>query len=557
MLFTMICTMFSGVAGVPAYAADTTPALTTVPLDDRARFTVSLQSNTLVFSNEPTDKRYDSVSLELVNADGAGHKVTYNRGQGNGATINLKDLSDGTYNLSVGYKNYEDNKNLKYLYYPDNYDFTVVIKGGTASFQFNHYYENNLKMSANERTDVYALDSYKGSPEAAYIKQANIITAGITDDYLKVKAIHDWVSDNMYYEYCNRDGSGSGGAYVDVELFPGAGTSKSNICAGFTGTTVLLLQAAGFPAKYITGGTYNDGGQGHAWTEVYVDNRWLFMDTTFDCNNSYYGGEYAEPVTCSETYFDMSLLEYSETHELTDDTYEADKTAWDGSLCIVEQGTNKLLKEIKKYPLGGLVTSTYGYNANDMYIDSKCTKHWNFATDRVRYGSNFIYIKAPKPCSVFFAVVDNRGYLIPSYLSEEYQAEDNAIKNCVLVSKGSKLTKPADPKLKGYIFIGWYNDDTGEFWDFETDVVTDTTTLMSHCKNESNSFTVSFNSNGGTAVKALKVTKGSKITKPANPTKKGYKFANWYKDTKCAKVWNFTTDKVAANTTLYASWKKA
>ncbi len=41
-----------------------------------------------------------------------------------------------------------------------------------------------------------------------------------------------------------------------------------------------------------------------------------------------------------------------------------------------------------------------------------------------------------------------------------------------------------------------------------------------------------------------------------NPTKAGYKFANWYKDAKCTKPWDFATDKVTANTTLYAGWKK-
>ena len=34
----------------------------------------------------------------------------------------------------------------------------------------------------------------------------------------------------------------------------------------------------------------------------------------------------------------------------------------------------------------------------------------------------------------------------------------------------------------------------------------------------------------------------STINKPAAPTRSGYKFVNWYKDSNCAKVWNFTTD---------------
>lgn len=69
-------------------------------------------------------------------------------------------------------------------------------------------------------------------------------------------------------------------------------------------------------------------------------------------------------------------------------------------------------------------------------------------------------------------------------------------------------------------------------------------------------FVVAFNTYGGTAVKAVTVNSGSKLVKPAAPTRKGYKFVNWYKDAKLTKVWNFSVDKVTANTTIYAGWKK-
>lgn len=64
--------------------------------------------------------------------------------------------------------------------------------------------------------------------------------------------------------------------------------------------------------------------------------------------------------------------------------------------------------------------------------------------------------------------------------------------------------------------------------------------------------TVSFNSNGGTAVAPQTIAKGGKATKPANPTRDGYTFDNWYLD---GEVYDFSKP-VNENITLNAQWKK-
>lgn len=68
------------------------------------------------------------------------------------------------------------------------------------------------------------------------------------------------------------------------------------------------------------------------------------------------------------------------------------------------------------------------------------------------------------------------------------------------------------------------------------------------------SYTVSFNSQGGTAVTSRRIATGEVATKPTNPTRTGYTFGGWYKEASCKTAWNFTTDKVTSNVTLYAKW---
>ena len=68
-------------------------------------------------------------------------------------------------------------------------------------------------------------------------------------------------------------------------------------------------------------------------------------------------------------------------------------------------------------------------------------------------------------------------------------------------------------------------------------------------------YTVNFNMNGhGTQVEAQTVKEGEKATKPADPTEIGYMFVGWYKDSAFNTVWNFDTDTVTENSTLYALW---
>ena len=67
------------------------------------------------------------------------------------------------------------------------------------------------------------------------------------------------------------------------------------------------------------------------------------------------------------------------------------------------------------------------------------------------------------------------------------------------------------------------------------------------------SFTVTFNSNGGSEVAAATVKSGEKATAPADPTQAGYAFEGWYLS---SKKWNFEEDAIVTNITLTAKWTK-
>ena len=49
---------------------------------------------------------------------------------------------------------------------------------------------------------------------------------------------------------------------------------------------------------------------------------------------------------------------------------------------------------------------------------------------------------------------------------------------------------------------------------------------------------------------------GTTISQPTAPTSTGYTFGGWFKEASCTNAWNFATDTVTGNTTLYAKWTK-
>ena len=78
--------------------------------------------------------------------------------------------------------------------------------------------------------------------------------------------------------------------------------------------------------------------------------------------------------------------------------------------------------------------------------------------------------------------------------------------------------------------------------------------VLCGCEKESvvNRYFVSFNTNGGTAVKQQVIIEGEKVSIPLEPTKKGYAFAGWYLNDE---LYDF--DKpVISDMTLNATWNE-
>ena len=103
---------------------------------------------------------------------------------------------------------------------------------------------------------------------------------------------------------------------------------------------------------------------------------------------------------------------------------------------------------------------------------------------------------------------------------------------------GTEITVPADPTRKGYTFKGW---------DKEIPETMPADNITVKAQWEINQYTITFDTNGGNEIAPITQDYGTKITAPADPTRKGYTFKGWDKE--------IPETMPADNITVKAQWE--
>ena len=131
--------------------------------------------------------------------------------------------------------------------------------------------------------------------------------------------------------------------------------------------------------------------------------------------------------------------------------------------------------------------------------------------------------------------------------------DNEGTRTTAIIDNGDKLNEPTVQTKEGYRFGGWYYDNSGSEakWNFGTDTVTRAMTLKAKWVQ---TYTVTFETSGGSEVDPVTVDAGSTVTKPADPMKSGHNFGGWYKDSTLQTPWNFANGTVTADTKIYAKW---
>ncbi len=124
------------------------------------------------------------------------------------------------------------------------------------------------------------------------------------------------------------------------------------------------------------------------------------------------------------------------------------------------------------------------------------------------------------------------------------------------VDSGSTINNLPIPQATNKIFEGWYEDSSfteTKKWTNSSVVTKDTTLYAKWSTKETEKYTVTFNSHGGTSVEKAIVEENTTVTRPTDPTYEKHRFLGWFTDEECEHEFNFNT-KITENITLYAGW---
>ena len=270
-----------------------------------------------------------------------------------------------------------------------------------------------------------------------------------------------------------------------------------------------------------------------AETQIWYAQKAAILNTSKlpDLDYDYYTIDwYSDDSFSSSVTFPYTLSTDTELYaKCTPKTFQVSFITDDDSITIPKQAVT--------YPASAAEPTGFsktGYTLDGWYTDKDCTTAYDFSSKVT--GDITLYAK----------------WNINSY-TVSFDSNGGSSVATQSATYNTAASKPADPSKTGFTFAGWFTDKDGKnAYDFSSKVTGDITL---YAKWNINSYTVSFDSNGGSSVAAQSVTYNTAASKPADPSRKGYTFAGWFTGKDCKTAYDFNSN-VTGDITLYAKWNK-
>lgn len=300
------------------------------------------------------------ILVVLLNIDSITDKIIFFLNQTNTTKIEIKNnyYKSNNYIFVSNTDNFtpygiEDILNIMYsiinsgttnftFYCPKEYtncvnDMKEITKDKTLLTHLNNFVHpfnsfSSIEASISDSGEIIIKVNYLYTEEEteqieAKVKELinTLITPDITEDYDKIKTIHDYIINNTKYDLENSDEMKSHKAYGP--LFNNVAT-----CNGYTDLMAIFLTEMGYDNyKVATTEEIGDNTEGHVWNAVKIDNIWYHLDLTWDDPVSSDGEDYLyhkyflidteelqtadANITSTDHVFDESI--YSELKPLT------------------------------------------------------------------------------------------------------------------------------------------------------------------------------------------------------------------------------------------------
>lgn len=301
-----------------------TPALTGSRLSfyDKEYISVATEGDAVLRISGVTDKKYLLFQLKSEAGEEILRKTTKSKNGVFSEKLHIPSEDTKTAELVVYYNDEYYGEYVgwvaQYLYLTQNDGVWSLTESPIAQW--------NKEKFETPKSLTRALNSSRNTAfhDPDVISLAARITAGIESDYDKALAIHDYICENFSYDAALQ------GTTLNYSAKDALAENRA-ICSGFANAYAALCRASGIPCLLVSGYTtdvnsasapvwneeaINTEKPNHAWNEIYVDGRWIIVDTTWDCGNQWKNGEKQEMHEIFHLYFDANLEFFSMNHKI-------------------------------------------------------------------------------------------------------------------------------------------------------------------------------------------------------------------------------------------------
>lgn len=178
-----------------------------------------------------------------------------------------------TYNLNAGQANETFPLQL------GNGEYKITVLEHVSDKRFRGVLQGTVTLNLKDEKAIYlnSVQNVSWTSSSKAIVQAAQIAKGKKTDEEKAKAVYDYIVANIAYDK-------KLAANVPADYLPDIDRtliSKKDICYGYASLTAAMLRSLDIPTKLVMGDSeYVD--VYHAWNEVYLNGKWVIIDTTVD-----------------------------------------------------------------------------------------------------------------------------------------------------------------------------------------------------------------------------------------------------------------------------------
>lgn len=157
--------------------------------------------------------------------------------------------------------------------------YKIGIYENTSGIYYKLVKSDLIDAKFDDKNDVYlnSIQNIKWNDSLKAIAKAKSLTNNLKSDEEKINAIYNYVVSNVSYD-TNKLSKISTSYVPSIE---NTYDTKKGICYDYSSLFAAMLRSINIPTKLIKGYAQNTNGY-HAWNEVYINGKWVTIDTTYD-----------------------------------------------------------------------------------------------------------------------------------------------------------------------------------------------------------------------------------------------------------------------------------